>query len=393
MNASVSGFSDSSELVRPLDEEQARLVEILEAAGGEPVSFEQFRAQGIENPAMLAYELEIAGLAIAHVHRPRPGGSPVHVGLRLDRPSPQTPSAERWTERRQGGAGAAAASMLAAANRLRNRLPRPDRPAGEGSSSPVRPAWLRDARPALLGFGAVALIGSAVAIATALAPSQKPGGRDLGSRSSAPDSASRAPAAGASSSRAGRRRGAGSARRKAAGAHKPAAATVPVGRAAELQAAGHRLLEEGRYTVAISELRSSLRAGGQTVEACAEPTTASCMTYAFALYDLGRALQLDNAPAAASAVLRERLRIDNQRALVEKQLLLTHRQRQAASTPTRKHSSSQHKARNRSSPPQTAPSKKPPPPRSHPKTGGVEAPAASAGTAPRAGGSVEVGPA
>jgi hypothetical protein len=164
-----------------------------------------------------------------------------------------------------------------------------------------------------------------------------------------------------------------------------------VGRAEELQAAGHRLLEEGRYTVAISELRSSLRAGGQTVEACAEPTTASCMTYAFALYDLGRALQLDNAPAAASAVLRERLRIDNQRALVEKQLLLTHRPRQAASTPTRKHASSQHKARHRSSPPQTAPSKKPPPPRSHPKTGGVEAPAASARTPPRAGGSVGAG--
>jgi hypothetical protein len=392
MNASVSGFSDSSELVRPLDEEQARLVEILEAAGGEPVSFEQFRAQGIENPAMLAYELEIAGLAIAHVHRPRPGGSPVHVGLRLDRPSPQGPSAERRTERSQGGARAAAASMLAAACRLRDRLPRPSRPAGQGSSSPVRPAWLRDARPALLGFGAVALIGSAVAIAAALAPSQKPGARDLGSASSAPDSASRAPASGASS-RAGRHRGAGTAPRKAAGAHKPAAATVPVGRAEELQAAGHRLLEEGRYTVAISELRSSLRAGGQTVEACAEPTTASCMTYAFALYDLGRALQLDNAPAAASAVLRERLRIDNQRALVEKQLLLTHRPRQAASTPTRKHASSQHKARHRSSPPQTAPSKKPPPPRSHPKTGGVEAPAASARTPPRAGGSVGAGPA
>src|SRR5947207_271312 len=125
MNASVSGFSDSSGVVRPLDEEQARLVEILEAAGGEPVSFEQFRAQGIENPAMLAYELEIAGLAIAHVHRPRPGGSPVHVGIRLDRPSPQRPSPQRPSAERPTGASAraAAASALAAANRLRDRLP------------------------------------------------------------------------------------------------------------------------------------------------------------------------------------------------------------------------------------------------------------------------------
>ena len=84
MTPEVSGFADQSTLVRPLDEEQARLVEILQDAGGRPVSFEQFRAHGIENPAMLAYELEIAGFPIAHVHRRQPGGPPVYVGIRLE---------------------------------------------------------------------------------------------------------------------------------------------------------------------------------------------------------------------------------------------------------------------------------------------------------------------
>ena len=84
MAATESGFSDNHPLVRPLDEEQSRLVEILLAAGGADVSFEELRRQGIENPAVLAYELEIAGLPIAHVQRTGPGSGPSSVGLRLD---------------------------------------------------------------------------------------------------------------------------------------------------------------------------------------------------------------------------------------------------------------------------------------------------------------------
>ena len=68
MSATADGFGERTVPVRPLDEEQARLLEILTAAGGGPVSFDELRARGIENPATLAYELEIAGLAIEQVH-------------------------------------------------------------------------------------------------------------------------------------------------------------------------------------------------------------------------------------------------------------------------------------------------------------------------------------
>jgi hypothetical protein len=47
-----------------------------------------------------------------------------------------------------------------------------------------------------------------------------------------------------------------------------------------------------------------------------------CLTYAYALYDLGRALLLDGDPRAALGVLSERLQIDNQRATVQEQLEL-----------------------------------------------------------------------
>jgi hypothetical protein len=38
-----------------------------------------------------------------------------------------------------------------------------------------------------------------------------------------------------------------------------------------------------------------------------------CLTYAYALYDLGRALRLSGDPSAAIPILERRLEIDNQR--------------------------------------------------------------------------------
>ena len=96
MAATDSGFSEYLPLVRPLDEEQARLVEILVAARGSEVSFEELRSQGIENPAVLAYELEIAGLPISHVQGQSAGGRASAVGLRLDATLPlEIPSTGR----------------------------------------------------------------------------------------------------------------------------------------------------------------------------------------------------------------------------------------------------------------------------------------------------------
>jgi len=90
MIATADGFGQRTVPVRPLDEEQARLLEILTAADGGPLSLDALRAHGIENPATLAYELEIAGLPIAQVHEPSAGGLCLQLGVQLD-PSQVTP--------------------------------------------------------------------------------------------------------------------------------------------------------------------------------------------------------------------------------------------------------------------------------------------------------------
>ena len=51
-------------VIEPRDELQARVVERLRAAHGAPVSFEELRAMGIENPALFGYELAAAGIPI-----------------------------------------------------------------------------------------------------------------------------------------------------------------------------------------------------------------------------------------------------------------------------------------------------------------------------------------
>jgi hypothetical protein len=53
-----------------------------------------------------------------------------------------------------------------------------------------------------------------------------------------------------------------------------------------------------------------------------EPTSGTCLTYAYALYDLGRAVRLSGRPAAAVPILERRRRIDNQRTTVAAELAL-----------------------------------------------------------------------
>jgi tetratricopeptide (TPR) repeat protein len=101
----------------------------------------------------------------------------------------------------------------------------------------------------------------------------------------------------------------------APGASSPAAAGA-------LDLEGHHLLSEGRYPAAIDDLMRAIRASGRSLDGCMEPTSESCLTFAYALYDLGRALRLDDNPAAALPILTERLRIDNQRQVVQHELEL-----------------------------------------------------------------------
>ena len=92
--------------------------------------------------------------------------------------------------------------------------------------------------------------------------------------------------------------------------------------AVAFEAQGHQLLSEGSYATAIGHLLAAIRDSGQSLLGCIEPASESCLTFAYALYDLGRALRLQGRDSEAVAVLSERLRIDNQRPTVRHELEL-----------------------------------------------------------------------
>jgi hypothetical protein len=92
--------------------------------------------------------------------------------------------------------------------------------------------------------------------------------------------------------------------------------------ATALEARGHSLLEAGRYGDAVPVLKRAVLATGETLGACLEPASSTCLTYAYALYDLGRAVRLSGEPHAAVPILERRLQIDNQRWIVGAELHL-----------------------------------------------------------------------
>ena len=90
-----------------------------------------------------------------------------------------------------------------------------------------------------------------------------------------------------------------------------AAATTPPPTADTLEARGHQLMLDGDYGAAIPVLRRAIQA--------ASPTS---LSYAYALYDLGRSLRLAGDPRDAVTVLYQRLQIPNQTPEVRQQLQL-----------------------------------------------------------------------
>src|SRR5436305_12357760 len=90
-----------------------------------------------------------------------------------------------------------------------------------------------------------------------------------------------------------------------------AAATTPPPTADTLDARGHALMEAGDYQAAIPVLRRAL--------ATASPGS---LTYAYALFDLGRSLRLAGNPQAAVPLLYRRLQIPNQTDVVRNELQL-----------------------------------------------------------------------
>jgi serine/threonine-protein kinase len=91
----------------------------------------------------------------------------------------------------------------------------------------------------------------------------------------------------------------------------PAAATTPAPVAETLEARGHQLMLDGSYSAAVPVLRQA-----------AATAPHSSLTYAYALYDLGRSLRLSGDPKDAVAVLYQRLQIPDQTETVREQLQL-----------------------------------------------------------------------
>ena len=78
-----------------------------------------------------------------------------------------------------------------------------------------------------------------------------------------------------------------------------------------LEARGYQLMLDGNYGAAIPVLRQAVAAA-----------TRSSLTYAYALYNLGRSLRLAGDPRAAVPILWQRLQIPNQTATVKAELTL-----------------------------------------------------------------------
>jgi len=266
-----------------LDGQQLALLEVLRRSGSWSASFAELRDAGIEFPASIVEELELIGLPLER--RAVRRGALSSPGVRLRRVTIATPP----------------------------HAP-PDR---VEPAPPSAPAHRLAMRPRIGGRAASLLLAGVLALAIALAASAPSRGRPHASRAVASRTAGHARAA-------NRARPAHASRKRAAPRPSPAQSALPErappALAAELQASGHALLESGHGGTAAARLSAALRATGEHVSDCIEPASTACLTYAYALYDLGRALALEGRNAQAASVLEQRLRIDNQREAVASML-------------------------------------------------------------------------
>ena len=245
------------------DHQQKLALDALRRAAGYPVSYAELRAAGIDLPASVVSELELAGVA---VERCVGEGTGV-VGVRLD------PANEATAQTTQD---------LEDQSRL---------PVGRRSL-----AALVAGIAVVAGIAAISAAGGDRRTAVPIAERSHP-------RLVATTSGPRAPRTRASNG-------------------SPSTVPVSPALATQLEDQGHSLLEAGRYGDAVPVLKRAVLATGETLDACLQPANSTCLTYAYALYDLGRAERLNGEPQAAVPILERRLQIDNQRSTVGAQLQL-----------------------------------------------------------------------
>ncbi|MGH2851494.1 MAG: hypothetical protein ACRDLP_12845 [Solirubrobacteraceae bacterium] len=250
-----------------LEAQQALLLGALRRADGVRVGYAELRDEGIEFPAIVASELELAGVPIEHTGD----------GARLREPTRRAP---------------------AVAVAVSQTKPRPT-----GARRGVSVRWT--APIALLVAAVVTVIavgseGPGKPTVTVPPPAQRVHRPTVAT--APPTSHARSPV-----------------HRHRAVPHRP---PVPVSTllATQLETHGHDLLDGGDYAAAVPVLRRAVAATGERLSRCLEPADTRCLTFAYALYDLGHALELEGDPRAAVPVLRERFEIDNQRSVVADQL-------------------------------------------------------------------------
>jgi hypothetical protein len=261
---------------------------MLGARVGEVVTYGELQQAGVEFPASVVSELELSGVALERCTRPGTAGA--HgPGVRLlagsaAAPAPSLPSPQPQASAR-GPEASPPRPAAPPAPAARPRLRRPER---QDLAPP-------QARPRRVGRSAAALALALVVCAVAAIALSTGGGAAVHPQ---PTPIHRA--------------------LRARGAHRAGGATVPVSEllAAQLEARGHQALVEGDYGAAIPQLRRALAASGESVQGCLQPTSEACLTYAYALFDLGHALALQGHGAAALRVLESRLRIANQQPTV-----------------------------------------------------------------------------
>jgi hypothetical protein len=117
----------------PFDDQQEHLLSILSQRAGEPVTYDELRDAGLEFPAGLIAELELAGVDVDRCRVAVPGGRSVRA-VRL--PSPVEPHAGEEIQKASPGLGPASRPLPGPASR-----PAPERTSPDfGLSPPSQPA-------------------------------------------------------------------------------------------------------------------------------------------------------------------------------------------------------------------------------------------------------------
>jgi hypothetical protein len=305
--------------LEPLERQQATLLAALREARGAPVSYAELRRRGIEFPATIVSELALLGVPVerCHGHGNRPRRA---VAVRLD------PALDHRAVLSESQPDHAAVLACAPRADTRPLEPLPPTVAGRATTRVLLAA---------IALAAVTLV--ALLLVAPGAGTRGAGGRPAEQRTRS-SLAVAANTHGASVERSARASTQTQTQTHAQPQpetqpqtlNKPQAqpqpqtqvqvAPVSATLATQLEARGHELLNAGRYAGAVPVLRRALSATGESLRGCVRPASEQCLTYAYALYDLGRALLLGGSPVAAVGVLEHRLRIENQQPVVAAEL-------------------------------------------------------------------------